>query len=240
MWRSTMSPIFSESAARSRSAYCSALTWWPERTMFAPGWRSGPLSTSFRIRSMLYWLTISGYVITLATSSGTPTWCTCRFGSGEMTVRPEKSTRFPDKLPRKRPCLPFKRWHSPRIALVPIICLGMPGVSPLMNKATWICRYSQSSATIFIVAPFSSAIFKALFISMISCSFTVKSSSVLPPPMSCGTLGRIGTGGTGTANMISPSGRPYVPCIHNKVKSSSVIRFISSYERTGVSSSTDF
>ena len=32
-----------------------------------------------------------------------------KFGSGEMTVRPEKSTRLPDKLPLKRPCLPFRR-----------------------------------------------------------------------------------------------------------------------------------
>lgn len=31
----------------------------------------------------------------LATLSGTPTWSTRRLGSGEMTVRPEKSTRFP-------------------------------------------------------------------------------------------------------------------------------------------------
>ena len=32
-----------------------------------------------------------------------------------MTVRPEKSTRLPDRLPRKRPCLPFRRWQNPRI-----------------------------------------------------------------------------------------------------------------------------
>ena len=37
-----------------------------------------------------------------------------RLGSGDITVRPEKSTRFPDKLPRKRPCFPFKRWQNPR------------------------------------------------------------------------------------------------------------------------------
>ena len=32
-----------------------------------------------------------------------------RLGSGPMTVRPEKSTRFPDKFPRNRPCLPLRR-----------------------------------------------------------------------------------------------------------------------------------
>lgn len=38
---------------------------------------------------------------------------TMRLGSGEMTVRPEKSTRLPDRLPRKRPCLPLSRCTKP-------------------------------------------------------------------------------------------------------------------------------
>lgn len=46
------------------------------------------------------------------------TWSIRRFGSGEITVRPEKSTRFPDRLPRKRPCLPFRRWQKPRRAFL--------------------------------------------------------------------------------------------------------------------------
>lgn len=41
------------------------------------------------------------------------TWSIRRFGSGEITVLLEKSTRFPDKFPRKRPCFPFKRWTRP-------------------------------------------------------------------------------------------------------------------------------
>lgn len=32
-----------------------------------------------------------------------------RFGSGEITDRAVKSTLLPDKLPRNRPCFPFKR-----------------------------------------------------------------------------------------------------------------------------------
>ena len=44
------------------------------------------------------------------------TWSTRRLGSGEMTVRPEKSTRLPLRLPRNRPCLPLSRWHKPRTA----------------------------------------------------------------------------------------------------------------------------
>jgi hypothetical protein len=36
-----------------------------------------------------------------------------RLGSGLMTVRPLKSTRLPDRLPLKRPCLPFRRCTKP-------------------------------------------------------------------------------------------------------------------------------
>ena len=39
--------------------------------------------------------------------SDSSTWSICRLGSGEITVLPEKSTRFPERLPRKRPCFPF-------------------------------------------------------------------------------------------------------------------------------------
>ena len=44
---------------------------------------------------------------------GMQTSSTRKLGSGEMTVRPLKSTRLPDRLPRKRPCLPFNRWAKP-------------------------------------------------------------------------------------------------------------------------------
>ena len=50
------------------------------------------------------------------TGQGRGTWSTRRLGSGEMTVRPEKSTRLPLRLPRNRPCLPLSRWHKPRTA----------------------------------------------------------------------------------------------------------------------------
>jgi hypothetical protein len=38
-----------------------------------------------------------------------------RFGSGEMTVRLEKSTRLPDKFPLNRPCFPFSLCTNPRL-----------------------------------------------------------------------------------------------------------------------------
>lgn len=58
---------------------------------------------------MLNGVTISGNVKFCATVFGTPTWSILRFGSGVMTVRAEKSTRLPIRLPRIRPSLPFRR-----------------------------------------------------------------------------------------------------------------------------------
>lgn len=94
----------------------------------APGWTSGPLRTSFLIKSRLALftcnndkntlttkhlkvkylshgvrLTLSGYVRILATWTGTATSSILRFGSGEMTVLPEKSTLFPERFPLNRP-----------------------------------------------------------------------------------------------------------------------------------------
>lgn len=47
------------------------------------------------------------------------TWSICKLGSGEITVRALKSTRFPLKFPRNRPCFPFNRWQNPRIGFWP-------------------------------------------------------------------------------------------------------------------------
>ena len=47
----------------------------------------------------------------------------------------------------------------------------------------------------------------------------------------------IGTGGTGTVHMISDSGLPKVPCIHSKMRSSSVTQLTNSYTRSGVNNS---
>ena len=58
------------------------------------------------------------------------------------------------------------------------------------------CKKSQFSMIIFTLAPLSSAAFTEALTSRISCSFTVRSSSLLPPPRSIATDGRIGTGGT--------------------------------------------
>ena len=72
----------------------------------APGYCELPRRTSSCILSMLNGVTISGKVMFCAMLRGTPTWSMRRFGSGVMTVRAEKSTRLPIRLPRMRPSLP--------------------------------------------------------------------------------------------------------------------------------------
>ena len=57
--------------------------------------------------SMLNGVTSSGNVMFWAIVLGTPTWSIRRLGSGVMTVRAEKSTRLPIKLPLTLPSLPF-------------------------------------------------------------------------------------------------------------------------------------
>ena len=72
-----------------------------------------PLRMAFCRRWMLWLVTLSGKVSVVATWMGTPTSLIARLGSGEMTVRPEKSTLFPDRFPLKRPCFPFSRCTNP-------------------------------------------------------------------------------------------------------------------------------
>ncbi len=60
-------------------------------------------------RSKLCWVTISGYVMLRAMLHGTPSSSMAMLGSPDMTVRAEKSTRLPIRLPLTRPDLPFRR-----------------------------------------------------------------------------------------------------------------------------------
>ena len=82
-------------------------------------------------------LTFSGTESLMATSLGTPTSLMSRLGSGEMTVRAEKSTRLPERLLLNRPSLPFRRCESVFSAL-PLRCLagGMPEASLLKYVVT--------------------------------------------------------------------------------------------------------
>lgn len=71
----------------------------------------------------------------------------------------------------------------------------------------------------------------------LTCNLMVISSSVEPPPISCCTDGRMGTGGTGTVHRMRDSGRAKVPFIQRRMRSSSVIWHSSSYALMGVRSS---
>ena len=60
--------------------------------------------------SMLKGVTASGKVRLRAMLHGTPSSSMPMLGSPVMTVRAEKSTRLPIRLPRMRPSLPLSRW----------------------------------------------------------------------------------------------------------------------------------
>mmetsp|Transcript_19776 Transcript_19776/g.62920 ORF Transcript_19776/g.62920 Transcript_19776/m.62920 type:complete len:283 (-) Transcript_19776:467-1315(-) len=127
-----------------------------------------------------------------------------------MTVRPEKSTRFPLRFPLNRPCLPLSRCTNPRSGFPgPWKARGSPGSSELMYIAHDTCRKSQFSMRLTMVAtPRSMVSRRMLFTSMICISFIVMSSSLLPAALSISTLGRMHTGGTGRCVMSRCSGRP--------------------------------
>jgi hypothetical protein len=61
--------------------------------------------------SMLYGVTVSGYVRFKAILHGTPNSSILMFGSGVITVRAEKSTRFPIRLPLIRPSFALSLLH---------------------------------------------------------------------------------------------------------------------------------
>ena len=64
--------------------------------------------TNFFNFSMFQSVTISGMVNFFATISGTPTSDKSKFGSGEITVLLEKSTRFPDNEPSESSFFSFQ------------------------------------------------------------------------------------------------------------------------------------
>lgn len=127
--------------------------------------------------SRLNGVTISGNVRFCAIDLGTPTWSIWRLGSGVMTVRAEKSTRFPIKFPRIRPSFPLRR------ALIafngfPDFCmaLGMPGISLSTKVATWNCNILTFSDKTWAAAPAISLRASSLLDLMMSASLWVKSS----------------------------------------------------------------
>lgn len=62
----------------------------------------------------------------------------------------------PDRLPRKRPCLPLRRCTKPRSGLPGVWnACGTPGSSELMYRAHCSCRKSQFSIRLLMASPFS-------------------------------------------------------------------------------------
>mmetsp|Transcript_524 Transcript_524/g.1445 ORF Transcript_524/g.1445 Transcript_524/m.1445 type:complete len:264 (-) Transcript_524:476-1267(-) len=141
---------------------------------------------------------------------GTPTCSIERLGSGVMTVRAEKSTRFPIRLPRTRPCFPFSRSEialSGRPDLV-VACRGTSGELLVISVAWWYCSRRANSAMMCEGAPFCSLTLSIVFALMMSASLCVMSSSDLPPPAE--TPGRTCGGGMGSTLTSSHSGRQLV------------------------------
>ena len=69
----------------------------------------GSTKDAFVSSEILYLLTVIGRVRFIQIFIGTPSCPMPIFGSGVITLRAEKSTRFPIRLPRTRPSLDFKR-----------------------------------------------------------------------------------------------------------------------------------
>mmetsp|Transcript_50542 Transcript_50542/g.59018 ORF Transcript_50542/g.59018 Transcript_50542/m.59018 type:complete len:229 (-) Transcript_50542:548-1234(-) len=107
-----------------------------------------------------------------------------------------------------------------------------------MYWAHCTCKKSHSSIIVLVCGPFPMASSMATLTSMISWSFTVKSSSLLPPPESMATEGRMGTGGTRRVCRIKFSGRPMSGSSQRISQSSSVMRWNKSNTRVGSKSST--
>ena len=110
-------------------------------TYLAPGQTSGPFLTSAESSWTLYGATLSGTVNVFAMLLGTPTWSTDRFGSAVITVRAEKSTRFPIRFPRMRPSLPLSRCL--------IVFRGFPPLCFSCTPSLALASLSKSALTLY-------------------------------------------------------------------------------------------
>mmetsp|Transcript_22490 Transcript_22490/g.69467 ORF Transcript_22490/g.69467 Transcript_22490/m.69467 type:complete len:260 (+) Transcript_22490:3492-4271(+) len=141
---------------------------------------------------------------------GTPTWSTERFGSAVMTVRAEKSTRLPMRLPRMRPSLPFKRCRIVFSGLPPRCFSWTPSfaLASLSNSAlTLYCNSSSNCPTMCGASPARQSWSSVLFAFTMLTSWCVRSSSDRWPASPNCTDGRTCGGGTGSTVTKSHSGR---------------------------------
>ena len=192
----------------------------------------GPRATISLIFSMLCSLTCTGTVSSLAAMMGTPTSLMDSRGSGEMTVRAEKFTRFPDRLDLKRPSLPFSLWARV-LRGRPDLCLagGIPDVWLSKYVVTWYWSSSHRSSTISWGAPASRFSLSLWLILRTSTSLWVRSSSDLSPESRV-MEGLTVTGGTARAVRTIHSGLHVEGSIPRVTRSSSGI--LSSLSRTSL------
>ena len=154
---------------------------------------------------MLCMLTDSGNVSRRAMNSGTTTSKTSTLGSGEMTVRPVKFTRFPDKFPLNLPSFPLSLVQIDRTDLSRGYAAATDETSELIIMATWPCRLYHRSMTCLSGSPDSRAfLISALRLARFRTSTVMSSSWLYPLPIF--TDGRMQTGGTGTLVTMSFSG----------------------------------
>ena len=142
----------------------------------------------------------------MATCLGTPTSDKSKLGSGEITVRLEKSTLFPDNEPLNLPSFPFNLWVNVLRGRPERWCAcGIPETSLSKYVVVWYCNKSTKSWTISGGVPASLLSFSLWLTLIISTILWVKSSSDLIP-VSRIIDGLTVTGGTGNAWRINHSG----------------------------------
>ena len=191
---------------------------------FAPGCSVGPFATRALSSWILKGVTRVGTVKFIATLLGTPTWWIPKLGSAVMTVRAEKSTRFPIKLPRIRPSLALSLWLNVfRGRPLRCVTCGIPRNSLFMKAAQLCCSACSNCSTMMLGSPFFMAVLRAMLHLTMLTSWCVKSSSdeLAPPPIT--TEGRTWRGGTGMTEMHIHSGLAHVTSSPSDLISSSLI-----------------
>mmetsp|Transcript_5700 Transcript_5700/g.17189 ORF Transcript_5700/g.17189 Transcript_5700/m.17189 type:complete len:285 (+) Transcript_5700:1685-2539(+) len=140
---------------------------------------------------------------------GTPTWSIDRLGSAVMTVRAEKSTRFPIRFPRSRPSFDLSLCRS--------VFSGFPdrcvACTPSLTKAslskmafTAYCRSSSYRSTTCGASPDLHSSSSVRFALTTLTYWCVKSSSLRIAPSPTWTEGRTCGGGTGRTVTRNQSG----------------------------------
>ena len=108
-----------------------------------------------------------------------------------MTVRAEKSTRFPIRFPRTRPSLPLRRCEMALSGRPERVVAGCtPGRVFVMKVARWYCSSETCCSWMWFGAPLRSCSRNERLVRTMSMSLTVRSSSPRPTAESIWIEGR--------------------------------------------------